>query len=54
MEPADRAGLHWQPLAASEPERLFDQVAAPEAWGRQWGASTRDVGQPTDTEQEGA
>ena len=30
------------------------QVAAPEASGRQWGASTRDVGQPTDTEQQGA
>ncbi len=24
MEPADRAGLHWQPLAATEREALFD------------------------------
>ena len=28
MEPADRAGLHWPPLAATERERLFDQVDA--------------------------
>ncbi len=27
MQPADR-GLHWQPLAAIERERLFDQVDA--------------------------
>ena len=24
MEPTDRAGLHWQPLAATEREALFD------------------------------
>jgi NADH pyrophosphatase NudC (nudix superfamily) len=24
VEPADRAGLHWQPLAATEREALFD------------------------------
>ncbi len=24
MEPGDRAGLHWQPLAATEREALFD------------------------------
>ncbi len=28
MEPTDRAGLHWQPLAATEREALFDQVDA--------------------------
>ena len=28
MEPANRADLHWQPLAAVERERLFDQVDA--------------------------
>ena len=25
VEPADRAGLHWQPLAATEREALFDR-----------------------------
>ena len=28
MQPADLAGLHWQPLAATERERLFDQLDA--------------------------
>ena len=26
--PTDRAGLHWQPLATTEREALFDQVDA--------------------------
>ena len=28
MHPADRAGLHWLPLATTEREALFDQVDA--------------------------
>ncbi len=28
MHPADRAGLHWQPLGAREREALFDRVEA--------------------------
>ena len=28
MEPADRAGLHWQPLAATERGALFDRLDA--------------------------
>ena len=28
MQPADRAGLHWQPLAATEREALFDTLDA--------------------------
>ena len=28
MERTDRAGLHWQPLAATEREALFDRLEA--------------------------
>ena len=28
LPPADRAGLHWQPLAATEREARFDRLDA--------------------------